>query len=409
MINLPAIFISNGLGAALMLTLFMSIRKVTRNVFFDERVFFLMCRLTLILCVVETASFWVDGKTFPGAIACNRVLNAMLFSIDIIFAFIWVPYVDFKLFGDRKRIRKCYPFVAIPAVIIVLLACANVFVDIFFTVSPDNVYSRLPPAAVTYLLTYLYLLLGAGLVFAYRKKVGKYLFMPVVVFLTPIFIGSLLQFFFYGIALIWVSVAFGLTSLYINIQNEYTLIDPLTKLYNREYLFRFLHTASLKCRSDRCVGGVMMDVNAFKTINDTYGHSEGDAALQAVSRCIMDVLQDEQFGTRYGGDEFIVLCYIRQESELDALVERLKHRLERENTRGNRPYRLDLSIGYTLYTPDTDNPDSFLKRMDSRMYTDKRRFYSLAQHNRRQRSDDVSPANAAASRSPVSVSKRPSP
>ena len=144
----------------------------------------------------------------------------------------------------REELLELLADLTIPAVIIILLSCANVFVDIFFSVSADNIYSRTPLATVTYLFTYLYLFLGAGLVFAFRKRLGKYMFMPVVVFLTPIFIGSLLQLLFYGIALIWVSVALGLTSLYINIQNENTLLDPLTKLYNREYLFRFLHAAS---------------------------------------------------------------------------------------------------------------------------------------------------------------------
>lgn len=397
MINLPAILISNGLGASLMLTLFLSIRRVTRNVFFDERVFFLMCRLTFFLCIVETAAFWIDGQTFPGAILCNRVLNATLFIVDIAFSFIWTLYVDFKLFGKLSRIRKLYPFIAIPAVIISLLSCANVFTDVFFTVSPDNIYSRTSLAPVTYLITYLYLLLGAGLVFAFRRRLGQYMFMPVVVFLTPIFIGSLLQLLFYGIALIWVSVAFGLTSLYINIQNENTLLDPLTKLYNREYLFRFLHAASQKPRSDRSIGGMMLDVNAFKEINDTYGHSEGDNALRIVGECLTDVLLEDQISVRYGGDEFIVLCYVQHERELDALAARMRGRLELENVANSRPYRLELSIGHALYDPETDNLDSFLRRMDSNMYEDKRRFYSLAQNNRRRRSDDPPSQTAAGS------------
>ena len=318
------------------------------------------------------------------------MLNATLFIVDIAFSFIWTLYVDFKLFGKLSRIRKLYPFIAIPAVIISLLSCANVFTDVFFTVSPDNIYSRTSLAPVTYLITYLYLLLGAGLVFAFRRRLGQYMFMPVVVFLTPIFIGSLLQLLFYGIALIWVSVAFGLTSLYINIQNENTLLDPLTKLYNREYLFRFLHAASQKPRSDRSIGGMMLDVNAFKEINDTYGHSEGDNALRIVGECLTDVLLEDQISVRYGGDEFIVLCYVQHERELDALAARMRGRLELENVANSRPYRLELSIGHALYDPDTDNLDSFLRRMDSNMYEDKRRFYSLAQNNRRRRSDDAS-------------------
>ncbi len=132
-------------------------------------------------------------------------------------AFLWTLYVDYKLFGKLERLRRLYPFVAIPAAIVCLLAALNVYFDILFTVTPDNVYQRTPLAFIPHLVTYFYLLMGAVMVFIYRRKIGKYLFMPVIVFFTPVFIGSIIQFFCYGIALIWVTVSFGLISLYINL------------------------------------------------------------------------------------------------------------------------------------------------------------------------------------------------
>ena len=200
-----------------------------------------MCNLTLGLCLMETFTFCIDGKVFWGSVFLNRLVNSMLFITNSVFSFLWTLYVDYKLFGKLERLRKIYPFVAIPAAIVCLLAAFNVYFDILFTVTPDNVYMRTPLAIISYLVTYFYLMMGAVMVFIYRRKVGKYLFMPVIVFLAPIFIGSIIQLFCYGIALIWVTVSFGLISLYINLQNEVSMLDALTKLYNREYLTRFLN------------------------------------------------------------------------------------------------------------------------------------------------------------------------
>lgn len=385
LINLPAVLIANGLGASLMLTLLFSNRKGTRTVFLAEKLFFFMCQLTLWLCLVETFTFYIDGKMFPGAVFLNRLSNALLFITNSVFSFLWTMYVDYKLFGQVSRLRRIYPWVALPALAICLLAVLNLFTDVFFTVSADNIYSRTPLALITYLVTYFYLLGGGIMAFRYRHKSGKYLFMPVTVFLTPIFVGSLLQMVFYGLALIWVSVAFGLVSLYINLQNEISLLDPLTKLYNREYLVRYLNFVQQRSPGKKQMAGIMMDVNAFKEINDTLGHSEGDTALRLVGKCLMEVVRGDNFSVRYGGDEFIVICQVDSQQELDQLAARICRRVDRQNEGGALPYRLSLSMGCTFYDPAGDDIDSFLRRMDQNMYENKRRYYSDSRNDRRHR------------------------
>lgn len=385
MINLPAIFVANGLGTALMITLILSNPQKTRNVFLDEKIFFIMCNLTLALCLTETATFCIDGKMFAGAVFLNRLLNAIIFTADSIFSFLWTVYVDYKLFGQTERLKKIYPFVAIPAAIVCLLAISNIFIDVFFTVSADNVYARTPFAIVSYLVTYGYLMSGAILVFISRKKIGKYMFMPVIVFLAPIFIGSLIQLLFYGIALIWVSVSFGLMSLYINLQNEVSMLDSLTKLYNREYLTRFLSCILQKPQNGK-IAGIMMDINAFKEINDVYGHSEGDDALRIVGQCLMmDSQTAGHFAVRYGGDEFIVIFPIRQPQEIDEMILRICRRIEQQNNTGARPYQISLSMGSAILEPATGSIDGFLREMDERMYQNKRTYYSDSKNDRRRK------------------------
>ena len=383
MTNLPAILIANGLGSALMLMLIFSNRKDVRSVFLDEKLFYTMCLLTLGLCLVEIATFCLDGLLFQGAHFLIRLLNALLFIGNCLFAFLWTVYVDYKLFGEVERLRRLYPLVAIPALIVALMAAANLFFDIFFTVTPENLYRRTPLVLVTYLVTYGYLIAGAIMVIRLRRKVGKCLFFPVVVFLAPIFLGSLLQFFFYGVTLIWVSVALGVTSLYINLQNEASLVDSLTQLYSRDYLTRYLCSMAHRPPADGRLAGLMMDLNSFKEINDTHGHSEGDAALRLVGRVLTEALPPRAIAARYGGDEFIVLAVVKDEQELHALMDGIRLRAAACSRECCLPYELSLSMGETFFDPLQDDQDSFLRRMDARMYEEKRRRYSSRAYDRR--------------------------
>ena len=133
------------------------------------------------------------------------------------------------------------------------------------------------------------------------------------------------------------------------------------------------------------MAGIMMDINAFKEINDTLGHSEGDTALRLVGKCLMEVVRGDNFSVRYGGDEFIVICQVDSQQELDQLAERICRRVDRQNEGGALPYRLSLSMGCTLYDPAGDDIDSFLRRMDQNMYENKRRYYSDSRNDRRHR------------------------
>ena len=383
MINMQAVLIANGLGVGLMVILLISNRMNSRNVFFDEKLFFIMALLTMLLCAFETATFWLDGMASAPARLLSLVLNVLLYVCNALFAFLWTVYVDYKLFEQPERISRYYPFIAIPAVIICVMALLNFFLPVFFSISPDNVYSRTSLSPLVYLVSYAYLLYGAGLVCLYRRRVQRYLFLPVVIFLTPVFIGSLLQFYFYGISLIWPSVALGVTSLYINIQNEAALVDSLTGLYNRQYLTRFLNALSQRSETSQTLSGIMLDLDSFKEINDTLGHSAGDAALRSVGKLLLQATDSSDFVARYAGDEFIILRSTRDPKEIQGLMARVRTAAEEFNRTQDLPYRISFSMGYSTFQPGADSLDDFLRRMDLRMYEEKRTHYSNELYDRR--------------------------
>ena len=381
-INMPAVLVANGLGACLMVVLLLSKRRNGKMVSLDSRIFDGMCGLCLTLCLLETLSFWLDEESFRGARQMNILANAVLFMLNAVFSYAWSVYIDYKLFEDIRRLKKYYIYGAIPAVVVCLMCVGNLFTEVFFWVTPDNVYYRASWVWITYVVTYCYLSYGAVLVFRYRNQTNKYLFMPVMLFLTPIFLCSIIQFCNYGLALIWVSTAFGLTSLYINLQNERVFLDTLTNLYNRIYLLHYMDYLTRKMQKGSHVLGIMLDVNDFKHINDTYGHQIGDQVLQTVGKVLQATVGEKGAVVRYGGDEFVVLLENAREPDGLTFRQQVNQKLETYNASGAAPCRISLSMGAAEFD-NTMGMDLFFHVMDLKMYEDKRAFYQRAGNDRR--------------------------
>ena len=375
MINLQANITVNVIGVALMIILLLGTRAKPGKLLFDQKIFFFMTIFTIHQCICETVAFCIDGKLFPGAHTLAVILNMLLFIVNILFAFLWTAYVDYKLFEDRNRIRKIYPIVSIPALVICAMSLCNLFTDVFFTVSADNIYIRTGLVWLPYAVTYLYLIYTVVLLYRYRKKVEKYLFLPIISFLIPIFIGSLLQFFIYGLSLVWVSVAVALVSVYINIQNEEASIDSLTGLYNRQYLNRYLVRicSGAPFSEKRLLVGIMLDIDSFKRLNDTYGHLAGDQVLREVGPVLRNASSPFGIATRYAGDEFVILVFLDNIEQINVLTDNIQERIRQLNKTSNRPFEISLSMGEAIFHPGQDTIDTFLNRMDQCMYRNKKR------------------------------------
>ena len=373
MINLPAILIANGIAVMLLLIILLSFKRPLRHVLLDEKIFFTMVILNIVQCVIETVVFFMDGKMVYGYHALLIALNAILFIANIVFAFFWTVYVDYKLFTDINRIKRIYPFVAIPAVIIIIGCLINLVTPVFFVVDSNNIYQRTDLYIIPYAVTYLYLAYGVILIYSYRKKVHKYLFLPAIMFMIPILIGSLLQFFFYGYSLVWLGVSLGMIYLYINVQNEASYVDMLSGLFNRQYLSNLLLMYSKRKDTASLTAGIMLDIDSFKSINDRFGHSVGDDAISTVGKMLHKAVGEKGVICRYGGDEFIILMDVNSQEEIIDMIDVIKTQEIALNESGKKPYNINFSIGYGTYDSKRESIDDFLKKIDTSMYEEKRR------------------------------------
>ena len=198
-------------------------------------------------------------------------------------------------------------------------------------------------------------------------------------FLTPVIIACVIQAIFYGIALAWLGCAIGLIGIYLNIQSKRSLVDSLTGLYNRAYIEH--HLIAAKSNSRYVYSGIMLDVDYFKEINDSYGHSIGDQALINAGKMLLDVSDRNSKVFRFAGDEFIILIKVpvSRKDELEQVTldfeEKIRKEAEKFNSEKGKPYRLVFSIGHSIYDPNVEE-DEFFHQMDVEMYKEKQLHHS---------------------------------
>lgn len=225
----------------------------------------------------------------------------------------------------------------------------------------------------TYCCILIYLLLLIVLIgkyadrkeYAEKEKHGKLIFADSIVFVAIVIYGT--TFFPY---VIWIGQMLVLLYVYMQSQRSSIYHDELTHLNNRRLMIKNI---SDKIKSEKPWSLIMIDVNSFKSINDNYGHSEGDRALVEVAS-VLDVLARENgySSYRYGGDEFTILVDSNEEEKIVEFCRNIDVRIAEHNEELNAPYLLQVSSGYSIY--DEDNmatiPD-IIEEADKRMYEDK--------------------------------------
>ncbi len=120
------------------------------------------------------------------------------------------------------------------------------------------------------------------------------------------------------------AIAFDRARLYDELRTD-AITDPVTRLYNRRYLFeRFREEQSRAVRNQHPLGALMLDIDKFKRINDQWGHDAGDSVLHELAEVIRGVVRAEDIVARHGGEEFSVLLPETEEADAEGVAERLR-------------------------------------------------------------------------------------
>ncbi len=147
--------------------------------------------------------------------------------------------------------------------------------------------------------------------------------------------------------------------------------DPLTKIYNRKFFLETLDVDFAHAhKNDTALSLILLDIDHFENVNDTYGHLAGDQALVDISVLIQKALRTEDVLSRYGGEEFAVLLRFTSGQAAISIAERIREAV-RDHTFmfEDHEFRLTVSIGVaTIWLRSYESPTDLIKDSDEHLY-----------------------------------------
>lgn len=357
---------------ALLIFILLHALEQTEKKSLQNRLFMRMIQVTMAMLVVDIFSRF-DGH--PGTIypVLNYLGNFLIYLLNPILPSLWLLYAHFQVFHNEKKMwRLMYPLLAINTVNAVLIIMSQPF-GWYYYIDSGNIYHRGElfwlAAFITFALTFAALVL----IIVKRKNIEKKYYFSLVFFPIPPFACVILQSFIYGIPLALNSVAFSLLVVFFNVQNHSIYIDYLTGAYNRKKLENYMEDKINTSTKNKTFSAILIDLDNFKSINDTCGHNVGDYVLETCVTLLKNCLRETDFIARFGGDEFYIILDISKMQDLEATVCRINSCLEIYNKQETRPYKLGFSMGYAVYDYQSHmNSEEFQKQIDQLMYENKR-------------------------------------
>ena len=291
------------------------------------------------------------------------------------FWFIYFEYLQDSWFiQSRRRIRGASVFAWVMAVLLII----NPFNGMLFYVDNSDVYRRGPLFIVQYILAYSYVFISctkALLSIPKTKSISKRrkLAMLAAFPIAPAGAG-ILQFIYPHLPLACAALSIATLILYLNWVDELISVDPLTKLSNRKMLSYYFDQWKHNENDSLMLYVMILDANKFKSINDTYGHVEGDAALVRIADAMTlgSASHKRKINLiRYGGDEFLIFIWTKDEETVHTLAENIKMHLTRLNAESGAPYELTVSIG--IAKADRQRPlKEIIDEADDKLYEAKK-------------------------------------
>lgn len=355
--------------ASILLLILLVILYIKRDVYnFSGRVFKYMIMLNIVLSILEGTTLMFDGIDDSFSRFMNYSLNFILFLLTPLIGSLWAIYLDFKIFKSIEHIKRNFYYLY-PFMIGVVLLIINFFEPVLFSVSSNNIYSREPFILVNIITLYLLLVYVTYFAMKNRNKVNKKLFYGALLFLALPAIGGITQMMFYGVSTLYSMFALGIFSTYIILETMGTSRDTLTGLFTRvksnEYINELIY------RNNR-FGVIMIDLDDFKYLNDTYGHNAGDKVLIGFGEILVKVFDKDAVVSRFGGDEFLIIQKDFESKDFDVFKKEIYKHIN-ENIKTNKLYKkFKFSIGYSMYAEGyIKSGEELIIEADNSMYLNK--------------------------------------
>lgn len=376
------IYMADGIGILLLAMVLIFGRKGRDMFSSTNRLYYTSVVMNIALCALDFPVFYFDGlrsEYTAGALYFFNTVQAILLTF---MTFVWMRYVTGRV-GVRND-RPVYKYlVPMPLIFVAVMYLVNLCEPVIFRVVDYHYIPDGPMYPVVLAVDVCYFIGGNiyGIVMTHRSK--DYQFFPYLFVLIFTVAGSIVQFINFRISVIYLSVSLAFVAIFMEAQNENSYIDSLSRVYNRQFLSRYVTRvcSGFSPYSDKRLVFLMSDVDEFKKINDTYGHQAGDNAIRDMGSLLLEAGPAGSICARYGGDEFVMVLEVSDLSEVNDVIDRFEKLCNELNESGTRPYQLHVSFGSAVFVPEYDTPDAVFRRMDKEMYEQKRIRHSRARQS----------------------------
>ena len=359
---------------ALILVMLFQIRRDHLSKF-EEVVFTTALRMTALYVLSDALWFAAYSSLLPRTYWFLAIPKYVNFFTGIQMCSMWALFFESRRVHAPASKRLVILFTVIPTVVEVVLLFVNSQTGLVFYFDSTLRYVRGP----LYLLQYCicYCLIGpewlSALLRVFQDKyyAERETYVSIAVFpVLPMICGAL-NVLFPLLPCMGPGVVISACVIYSNALQTLVSRDPLTGLNNRRQMLRDLEAALKVHERDGMIWLLMIDIDHFKSINDTYGHLEGDRALIEVATVLKKAVNTtgaRNVLARTGGDEFLVLMPHATRWSAEQLKEGILRAIEDYNESGKNEYRIGLSIGLSNNGETTSIPE-MLAAADERMYS----------------------------------------
>jgi diguanylate cyclase (GGDEF)-like protein len=357
---------------AILITIFISMLKHPQNNIFAEKLYRRIVLFSVMMLLIDIAHEYLSGIEGLWNAVLIRVLSVLIYAFPTVIAVIWFIYSYFLIHREKPKNSLYFHLYLLPMAINIILSLGSLIWPFYFDITQNNVYQRGQIYFLSIVLQYFYMIAPIFMVLKNRSRLRSDKLYPLIFFTVPPMIGGLIQAFNYGVLLIWPMLAFSIFVSYIFIQSKLISIDYLTGVMNKGAFENHIDNIVYLDKHEKILSVTLMDLDGLKLINDNYGHLEGDKVLKTFAELLVKSFKRNDYIARIGGDEFVVIKYIRTTSEIENCLLELKNNIKSLNSSGVFPASISYSSGYDIYDINEHlSIKDLIARVDKIMYETK--------------------------------------
>lgn len=321
---------------------------------------------------------WIYNNNFqslPGSwpnhgITISYIVNGINVISSAMLGLTWLLFAEATqgnyILHERKWRTLVLAFA--PVVVLLVLTLTTKHTRLMFYISEDGSFTRGTGYVLQVAISYCYMFLAVILAFrrarhakTQQKRTQS---LSIASFAVAPFVSGVAQMLLPQMSVLFVGTVVALLYVYISLQEQQVLTDPLTGLNNRLLLDQKIDAAISTWNEKSELYLLVIDADNFKGINDKYGHIEGDKALKTIADALKQNSEKGDFLCRSGGDEFVVLHHAENGDDCSQFINGITKTLSMQKL----PYKLTVSVGKCCYTPDIKNWKDFMDAADAEMY-----------------------------------------